>query len=198
MIWLSEALNDQQSRLHGTSLSSYLSETPLALCFFIDSTLLCHPSQLNIKILCICLLLGFSDRISSGNLGWPRTWNPWTLSPERWDYRFEPPHMALGYFLHHHLPQKKGRVGEIRKRNTPSDKTETGCRGATRLLLSGQTLLCYILKLGPLSSQKADFPRWSDSWNHQECVFVLASYNCGGKRGPLGGSQKAMPELLTG
>lgn len=80
--------------------------------------------------------------------------------------------MALGYFLSYYLPLKKGRVGEIRKRReTP---------------------------LVPLSSQQADFPRRSGSWNHQECVFVLASSDCGGKRGPLGGSQKAMPELLTG
>lgn len=122
------------------------------------------------------------------------------MSPERWDYGFEPPHTALGYFLNYYLPLKKGRVGEIRKRRETLlvTKQRQGRHGATRLLLSGQTLLCYILKLGPLSSQQADFPSRSDSWNHQECVFALASYDCCGERGPLGGSQKAMPELLTG
>lgn len=108
--------------------------------------------------------------------------------------------MALGYFLNYYLPLKKGRVGEMRKgRETPLVmKRRQGRRGATWLLLSGQILLCYVLKLGPLSSQQADFPSRTDSWNDRECVFVLASYGCGGKRGPLGGSQKAMPELLPG
>lgn len=100
--------------------------------------------------------------------------------------------MALGYFLNYYLPLKKGRVGEMTKQRQ-------GHRGATWLLLSGQMLLCYILKLGPLTSQQADFPSRTDSWNNRECGFVLASYGCGGKRGrPLGGSQKAMPELLPG
>lgn len=53
------------------------------------------------------------------------------------------------------------------------------------------------LKLGPLRSQQAGFPIRSDSWNHQECAFVRSSYDCGGKRGPLGGSQPAVPELPT-
>lgn len=53
------------------------------------------------------------------------------------------------------------------------------------------------LKRGPLRSQQAGFPIRSDSWNHQECAFVRSSYDCGGKRGPLGGSRQAVPELPT-
>lgn len=76
--------------------------------------------------------------------------------------------MVLGYFLNYYLPPKKGRVGEIRKGTETIlvTKQRLGRCGASWLLLSSQILLCYVLKLGPLSSQQADFPSRTDSWNN--------------------------------